>query len=154
MKKKYWYILVIGIIIFLIYLGRKEYNKFCYYTSTEVVTEMDNWWLHIDRFYKNHNRIPTVDDFFNYGKNDSFVIENFPDMIPKGLDKNDFVITTDSTSYFSVWLFSEEDNRDTLYYSKMNFMDFLLKKSVLITKAPLSDLGSSLPPTFKEKESK
>jgi hypothetical protein len=97
MKKKYWYILVIGIIIFLIYLGRKEYNKFCYYSSTEVVTEMDNWWLHIDRFYKNHNRIPTVDDFFNYGKNDSFVIKNFPDMIPRGLDKNDFVITTDST---------------------------------------------------------
>lgn len=154
MKKKYWYILIIGVIIFLIYLERKEYNKFRYYTSTEVLTEMDNWWLHIDRFYKNHNRIPTVDDFFNYGKNDSFVIENFSDMIPRGLDKNDFVITTDSTSYFSVWLFSEEDNGDTLYYSKMNFMDFLLKKSVLITKAPLSDLGSSLQPTFKQKESK
>jgi hypothetical protein len=142
----YWFFVIIGVIIFLIYFGRKEYKKFRYYTSTEVVTEMDNWWLHIDRFYKNHNKIPTVDDFFNYGENDSFVTENFPNMIPDGLDKNDFVITTDSILYFSVWLFSEGGNRDTLFYSKMNFLDFLLKKSALVTNAPLSDLSNSFPP--------
>jgi bacteriorhodopsin len=146
MKRTYWFFVIIGVIIFLIFLVRKEYKKFRYYTSTEVVTEMDYWWLHIDRFYKNHNKIPTVDDFFNYGKNDSFVIENFPNMIPDGLDKNDFVITTDSILYFSVWLFSEGGNRDTLFYSKMNFLDFLLKKSALVTNAPLSDLSNSFPP--------
>ena len=120
-----------------------RYKKFLLYTSEEVVLEMNNWWLHIDRYYKSHREIPTTEEFFLFAERDSFIIDNFPELIPNGVDENDFVITTDSVSYFDVWLFSASINRkDTLYFHEIEFKDFLLKRSILLIKAPLSELGN------------
>lgn len=146
MKKKYKYIILAGIIILIFYSGFNTYSKFRRYKSKAVVSQIDNWWLHIDRFYSNNNRVPNMAEFSYFAKNDSFIIENFPELIPSGLDESDFIITTDSISYFEVWLFSNVKSRkDTLLYSDFSFIDFLLKKSILVIKAPLRDLDSSFP---------
>ncbi len=86
---------------------------------------------------------PTAEEFFNYFQKDSFVQDNFPEIIPQNLNKRDFLITSDSSDII-IWLFSGLSKvQDTLYFSKMNFIDFLLRKSVLITSAPLSDICGS-----------
>ncbi|MDP3912943.1 MAG: hypothetical protein Q8R96_04300 [Bacteroidota bacterium] len=143
MKKIYWYFAIIGVIVSMAYYAGRQYLKFQYITSPSVVKEMGDWWLHLDRYYNNHFMIPTAEEFFNYGQKDSFVQDNFPEIIPQDLNKKDFVITSDS-SYIIVWLFSElRKGQDTLLFSKMNFMDFLFRKSVLITSAPISDICGS-----------
>lgn len=144
MKKIYWYFAIVGVIVCMAYYAGRQYLKFQYITSPSVVKEMGDWWLHVDRYYRYNFMIPNAEEFFNFCQNDSFIQDNFPEIIPQNLNKKDFVITSDSSSYFSIWLFSElNKGQDTLYFQKMNFMDFLLRKSVLITSAPHSDICGS-----------
>lgn len=140
MKKIYWYFAIIGVIVCMAYYAGRQYLKFQYITSPNVVKEMRDWWLHLNGYYINHLMIPTAEEFFNYCQKDSFVQDNFPEIIPQDLNKRDFVITSDSSDII-IWLFSElRKGQDTLLFSKMNFIDFLLRKSVLITSAPLPDI--------------
>jgi hypothetical protein len=140
MKFKFVLLGLIGAFLILVFVVVK-YQKYRYYSSEKFVEQLDDWWLHIDRYYKINGQVPSFDEFVEFAKTDSFVIENFPNLIPTRIDPRDFVLATDSSYYFSVWLFGDESPNDTLLFSNMNFAHFLSKRNVLVLKAPLSELN-------------
>lgn len=139
MKVKYSHISIAILFIFCS-IVIFQYRKFRIYSSPVVKMNMNEWWLHINRYYYNFYSVPTIEDFFSYCKNDSFIKENFPGIIPKNLNYNDFVITRGLNNYINVWLFSEtKAGNDTIFYPEMNFLDFISKRSVLLTSLPIPD---------------
>ncbi|MEA3444573.1 MAG: hypothetical protein U9R19_07575 [Bacteroidota bacterium] len=133
-------ILIVFAMMFLLasYYLINSYKNFRTYKSNEFVTELSHWWPVLDKFYVEKLVIPNTNSFFDYCKNDTSVINEFPGIVPVELKINDIIITSDTLLTIDVWLFSlPKNNMDTIYYNDMSYFDFLLKRSILISSTPL-----------------
>ena len=133
-KIKVLVFLLIALILYFGYYIIHAYSKYKFYMSNEVVGSLNTWVFLLNPYFNKFMQAPNTVDFFNYLESDSGVQNDFANLIPKGLGKNDFAITFDSlTSVSSIWLFGiQELKQDTLLYNQMKFLDFLLKRNVLV----------------------
>lgn len=143
MKNKTITLIVIALSILLLaaFLGR-EYNQFTKYSSSTVKKRIGYWLYSMDRYYQTHITVPEPNQLLDFIKNDSVA---FKDIFPKvyaitnKLNMNDFVFMEKQGFVVDVWMFSEHsETKDTLHFSEMNFIDYLLKRSVYVTTIPLA----------------
>lgn len=151
-------LIVVGIVLF--YVGH-EYHVFRTYKSLDLFGEESRGWENTDtslrtvenpilsdwnwgisNLYRSSYKVPSWKEFYNYVVTDSAMLSEFPGIMPKQIRAKDFVITTDSVYWYYLWLFSGSlpDSANILYSDKTNvtdwnnmtFMDFLLRRSILV----------------------
>ncbi|MDZ7777613.1 MAG: hypothetical protein U5L09_19345 [Bacteroidales bacterium] len=89
-----------------------------------------------------HVIVPEPKQLLDFIKNDSVAFKaNYPEVyaITNKLNMNDFVFKEKQKFVVDIWLFSEHPQaKDTLHFSEMNFIDYLLKRSAFVTSIHLA----------------